>query len=176
MMKHDPSFGRVCSLIAGLLLFTCMPSVIRAAGIDTISAYSGSWRSHIVHYKTAYSKARTEDSRLKNDCWRSAGYFACDQFVDGPSKALVVFTYDAPRRVYHTYAVPTDGSPAASGRLVISGNTWTFPWQDQDKGKTVYARVVNIFRNPDTIEFREEFSLDRKHWTLTARGIEHRTS
>ncbi len=163
-------------LLATMLLLTCAPSVTCAAGIDTISAYAGSWKSHIVHYKTTYSKPRIEDTSLKNDCWRSGGYFACDQFVDGPSAALIVFTYDGKNDIYHTYTVPTDGSPAGSGKLIISGDTWTFPWQDKDNGKTVYERVVNIFHDPNTIEFREEFSLDQSHWTVTARGLEHRTT
>lgn len=161
-------------LLAVLFAAAAATPTARAAGIDTISAYAGTWQSHIVHYKTAYSKARTEDTHLRNDCWRSAGYYACDQFVDGPSKALIVFTYDAAHDVYHNYAVPTDGSPASSGKLLIVGNTWTFPWQEQDNGKTVYARVVNIFHDANTIEFREEYSLDQKHWTVTGRGIEHR--
>lgn len=148
----------------------------RAAGIDTVTAYAGSWTSHIVHYKTLYSKPRTEDSHLRNDCWRSAGYFSCDQIVEGTSKALIVFTFDSKHNVYHNYGVPADGSPASSGTLTIDGDTWTFPWQDTDKGKIVYGRVINIFHGPDTIEFRQEFSFDKIHWTVAARGIEHRTS
>ncbi|MDQ2679493.1 MAG: hypothetical protein M3Y21_00495 [Candidatus Eremiobacteraeota bacterium] len=163
-------------LILAVLILAASPQISRAAGIATISAYAGTWHSHIEHYKTAYSKARVEDTNFRNDCWRSAGYFACDQFVNGPSAALIVFTYDPKGDVYHTYTVPTDGSPAGSGKLIIAGNTWTFPWQDEDNGKKVYARVVNVFRDPNTIEFRSEYSLDNTHWIITGRGIEHRVS
>jgi len=159
-----------------MLAFACVPSVSQAAGLSTITAYAGQWKSHLVYYATAFSKAHVDDTSLKNVCWRSAGYYACDQFVNGPSKALIVFTYDAPHDIYHTYGIPTDGTPASSGKLVISGNTWTYPWHYRDHGKTVYGRVVNVFRDPNTIEFRQEFSLDQKHWTLTGRGIEHRIS
>lgn len=161
---------------SALLVLCAATRAASAAGIDTITAYTGSWTSHIVHYKTQYSKPRTEDSHLRNDCWRSAGYFACDQIVEGTSKALIVFTYDPKRNVYHNYAVPTDGSAASSGTLIVQGDTWTFPWQDSDKGKTVYGRVLNIFHGPDTIEFRQEYSFDKAHWIVTARGTERRTS
>ncbi len=179
-LLHDARSARhveTATAIALGFLFAALPTIAaRANGIDTVMAYAGTWQSHIVHYKTAYSKARIEDTHLRNDCWRSAGYFACNQFVNGPSKALVVFTYDATRKMYHTYAVPVDGTPASSGTLFISGDTWTFPWTDHDKGKTVYGRVINIFHGPDTIEFRQEFSYDQAHWTVAARGSEHRVS
>jgi hypothetical protein len=146
------------------------------AGIEKIAAYAGTWHSRTVHYKTAYSTARVETASVRNDCWRSAGYYACDQFVNGPSAALIVYTYDAKRDLYHTSAIPPGGSTASSGELKIAGNTWTFPWTDRQKGKIVYARVVNVFRNADTIDFREEFSLDHAHWITTATGVEHRVA
>ncbi len=145
-----------------------------ASGIDTIRAYAGTWATHTVHYKTQYSRARTETAILRNVCWRSAGYFTCDQFVQGSSKALIVFTYDRSRRMYHTYTVPTNGGAAGSGMLVIAGNTWIYPWEDKDGLKKVHLRVVNTFVNPDTIQYRQEFSYDNVHWTTTATGSETR--
>lgn len=159
-----------------LIIFAAMTVQTTAAGIDTVAAYAGTWDTHIVHYATADSKARTEHTHLRNDCWKSAAYFACDQIVDGSSKALVVFTYDPAHNVYHTYAVPNDGTPASSGELLISGDTWTFPWQETDNGKTTYGRVINIFHGTDMIEYRQEFSNDGTHWTVTATGTEHRIS
>ena len=168
-----------CRFIAILLTASSpllLPLPARAGGLDTIAAYSGSWSSHIVHYKTRYSKPRTENTHLRNECWRNGNYFACDQFVDGPSKALVVFTYDATHHVYHTYGIPADGTPANSGTLLITGDTWTFPWRDRDNGKTVYGRVINVFHGRNTIEYRQEFSFDQKHWTVASRGTEHRVT
>ncbi len=159
-----------------VVIFAAMTGPTVAAGVGTVTAYAGTWHTHIVYYATAESKARTEDAHLRNDCWQSAGYFACDQFVDGTSKALVVFTYDSASNVYHTYAIPSDGTPASSGQLLISGSRWTFPWQVSDNGKTTYGRVINIFHGADTIEYRQEFSDDGAHWTVTAAGTEHRVS
>lgn len=153
-----------------------LAGVLAVAGINAVTAYAGSWKSHIVHVTTAYSKARVEDTALTNECWRSAGYVACDQIVSGVSSALIVFTYDAKHRLYHSYGVPPDGSPANRGDLIITGTTWTFPWQDTDKGKRVYVRIINQFTDPDTIQFREEYSLDNRRWIVTARGIERRTA
>ncbi|MBC5824423.1 MAG: hypothetical protein GIW99_10860 [Candidatus Eremiobacteraeota bacterium] len=150
------------------------PLLAHASGIDTVGAYAGTWETHIAHFKTTYSKPRSESATLRNVCWRSAGYFACDQFVDGLSKTLIVFTYDKQRNTYHTYAVPTDGSAATSGTLLISGNTWIYPWQDKDGKKTVYLRVVNTFIKADIIRFRQEFSFDKRHWTIASAGTERR--
>ncbi len=98
---------RHCMIRAGtvaiLAVMSLAPLQTQASGINTIAAaYVGTWNTRTVHYKTTYSKPRTETSRLKNVCWNSAGYFACDQFVNGASKALIVFTYDKSRNMYHS--------------------------------------------------------------------------
>lgn len=142
--------------------------------IDAIMAYQGTWNATITHYKTKYSNPRSETSVVRNNCWRDGGYAACHQIVNGKSGALIVYTYDAPARVYHTHVVPPDGGAPSTGALLIDGNTWTFPWQDKDDGKTVYLRILNVFTDSSTIQFREEFSLDDVHWTRAADGIEHR--
>jgi hypothetical protein len=71
------------------------PEIQKNQGIEKIAAYAGSWSIHIEHLATAYSKASDEHTQLRNDCWRSGGYFACDQYVEGVSKVLIVFTFDA---------------------------------------------------------------------------------
>lgn len=141
-----------------------------------IRAYAGTWEVSIDHLQTAHSKASREKSVLRNDCWNSGGYFACNQYVNGESKVLLVFTYDAAKGRYTSYQIPTDGADAGRGTLLIDGNTWTYPWQIQEAGKTTWYRVVNVFTAPDRIEFRQEFSDDNSHWTLMARGTEKRTA
>ena len=61
-------------------------------GIDTIMSYAGTWKVHGEHFATAYSQAGKEDKTLRNDCWKSGAYVACNQYVDGESKVLLVFT------------------------------------------------------------------------------------
>ncbi len=163
-------------LLATVLIGTPLFASAAPAGVDRILAYKGTWKTTTVHYTTEYSKARKETRTITNDCWRSAGYVACHQFVNGRSMSLVVYTYDAKRGVYTTYAVPTDGRSASSGTLAIAGNTWIYPWQVKHDGKTVYLRVVNVFLSPATIQFEQQFSSDNLHWTTTADGMEHRVS
>ena len=146
------------------------------AGIDAIRAYEGTWNITIDHLDTAQSKASHDKSTLHNDCWKSGGYFACNQYVNGESKVLLVFTYDESKRVYTSYQIPPGGAEPGSGKLIIEGDVWTYPWQVDEGGKTTYFRVVNTFQGPDTIEFRQEFSTDNSHWTLMAKGLEHKTS
>jgi hypothetical protein len=146
----------------------------QATGIDKITAYSGSWKITIEHLDTPFSKAGKETTNLHNDCWRSGEYFACNQIVDGDSKVLIVFTYNAKDDSYTSYPIQPGGGPAGHGKLTIQGNTWTFPWEDTDGGKPVYFRVVNVFTSPTTIEYRQEFSRDKVQWTATARGSEQK--
>jgi hypothetical protein len=142
--------------------------------IEKIAAYAGTWHVHLEYVATKYSKARVDDSTLRNDCRRSGGYFSCNQYVNGTSVVLLTFTYDAAHALYHSYQIPPDGGAPHEGSLTIAGDTWTFPWTDKDGGATVYFRVVNVFSDPDTIRFRQEFSSDGEHWTVSGTGEEHR--
>jgi hypothetical protein len=152
------------------------PSAPAATGIAAIEAYKGTWKFSSVTLDTPHSKAAKDEKVLRNDCWRSAGYYACNQFLDGTSQALLVFTYHPDKDLYTSYVIPQDGSAAHSGTLEIHGDTWIFPWEVTDKGATVYYRVVNIFKSPTSISFRSEFSTDKVTWTPTATGSEVRIS
>ena len=63
-------------------------------GIDAIMAYAGTWKGKGERFATAHSDAGKDDTTLRNDCWKSAGYVACNQFVNGESKVLLVYTYN----------------------------------------------------------------------------------
>jgi hypothetical protein len=172
--------------VARLALIACLLSVPAAAQpappagkappntIDKLAAYSGTWKTATEHFATDFSKAAKESSSLRNDCWRSGVFYACNQFVDGDSKILLVFTYNAKDDVYTSTQISLDGKAVGSGKLLIAGNVWTFPWESQDDGKTVYFRVVNTWTSPTTIDFRSEFSRDNTTWTVMARGNEQK--
>jgi hypothetical protein len=155
----------------------CASTVIAAessAGIDKVVGYKGTWKIEIEHFNTRLSKAAKESTTLRNDCWRSAGFFVCDQFVNGESKDLMVFTYDPKDDTYNSHTVPVAGSQGGGGKFTIKGNVWTFPWQVKQDGKTIYFQVLNTFTTHSTIEYLQEFSEDNVHWTVTAKGIEHK--
>lgn len=141
--------------------------------VQALWAYSGIWRVNIEHLDTAYSKASNETSTLQNECWKSGQYVACRQTVNGESKVLLVFTC-ANQHDCTSYQIPSDGSTSASGKLIVDGNTWTFPWSNQEHDKTTWFRVVNVWSSHNTIEFRQEFSTDQKHWTTMSTGHETR--
>ena len=146
------------------------------AGLDLLKAYAGEWKTEIEYRDTPFSKHGQTAYALRNDCWRSAGYYACDQFVDGQSKALLVFTWD-PQRGYQSYPItPESGDTVHAGQLIITGNVWTFPWQVVKDGHTTYFHVLNTWDGPDRIEFRQEYSPDGVHWTLIAEGHETRVT
>jgi len=148
----------------------------KPVGIDVIRAYEGTWTVSVQYFDTPYSKASVEKNTLHNDCWKSGGYFACNQYVNGESKVLLVFTYDQGKNEYTSYQIPQGGAVAGSGKLFIEGDRWTYPWQTGQGPSTTYFRVVNVFTTPDRIEFRQEYSTDQVHWTPTGQGSETRKS
>lgn len=142
--------------------------------VRAIWAYSGMWKIETDHFVTAYNKAAAhESSILRNECWKSGQYVACRQIVNGDPKVLLVFTC-ADERNCTSYQIPPDGSEPSSGKLLIDGNTWTFPWSTTEDGKTTWFRVVNVWPSHDAIEYRQEFSTDQQHWTVMASGHETR--
>jgi len=158
------------------LSLAAVTALIHAAplptGLGKIAAYAGTWKTETGHFDTPYSKAGKDSATIRNDCWRSGDYYACHQYVNGDSKALLVFTYDAKNDRYTVYPIVAGGDAVQPGRLLIHGNIWTFPWETQEKGKTTYFRVINIFTAADTISYREEFSTDNVHWFPMAQGYE----
>ncbi|MGC1425016.1 MAG: hypothetical protein WA354_22445 [Terracidiphilus sp.] len=145
-------------------------------GTDAIMVYAGTWKVHGERFATAYSQAGKEDKTLRNDCWKSGAYVACNQFVDGDSKALLVFTYSDKDKMYTTYQIPQGGEGAGSGKLQIVGNIWTFPWQVTQGETTMYFHVVNVFTGTDRIDYAQEFSPDNVHWNTMAKGSETKVS
>jgi hypothetical protein len=142
------------------------------AGIDAVMEYAGTWKVQGERFATAHSNAGKEDTTLRNDCWKSGAYVACNQYVNGDSKVLLVFTYNDAQKMYTSYPIPLSGELATSGRLQIIGNVWTFPWQVTERDTTVYFHVVNVFSSPDHIDYVQEFSTDNVHWTTMAKGAE----
>lgn len=167
-----------------LILYSCLgfslaqaqspAAVAPASALDVFAAYAGTWQSDIQYQDTPYSKQSEAKYQLRNDCWRSAGFYACDQFVDGASKALLVFMYDA-RKGYSSYPIPAEGAESVHpGPINIEGKVWTFPWELKKDGKTTYFHVVNTWTSQDSIEFRQEYSEDGKQWRTMAEGHEVR--
>ena len=170
------SIGLGVSVLFSLSRFAAASPANSPSGIDAISAYAGTWKIEIQRVDTAHSKAGHENSVLRNSCWKDGAYLACNQYVDGDSKILLVFTYHEKDKTYTSYQIPQDGTDAGKGKMLIEENVWTFPWQITEKDATTYYRVVNTFTSRRRIEYRQEFSPDNVHWTVMATGIENKTS
>jgi hypothetical protein len=164
----------LAGIASGCALAMCAAE--KAEGIRVIWAYNGDWKAESDTFDTAQSKAGHEKAALHNACWMDGDYLACNQYVDGDSKVLLIFTYSAKDKTYTTYQVPRDGGKPGNGKLEVEGNVWTFPWQTSEGDVTTYFRVVNTFTTPDHIEYRKEFSTDKTHWTLMAKGTTIRVS
>ena len=169
--------NKIGRFIASLSL-AAVTALIHAAplptGLGKIAAYAGTWKTQTGHFDTLFSKAGKDSAIIRNHCWRSGNYYACHQYVNGDSKALLVFTYDVKDDSYTVYPIVAGDDTVQPGKLLIHGNVWTFPWEAQEKGKTTYFRVINIFTAVDTISHREEFSMDNIHWFPMAQGFEQK--
>lgn len=155
--------------------FAQTPPPAQVSGLDAVMAYAGTWKVQGERFATAYSNAGKEDTTLRNECWKTGAYVVCNQYVNGESKVLLIFTYNDQQKMYTAYHVTQDGDPAGSGRLQIIGNIWTFPWQVTAAGSTTYFHVVNVFTGADHIQYQQEFSTDNVHWTTMAKGSETKT-
>ncbi len=152
-----------------------VPAVSSAtpAGLDVLSPYAGRWHTEFHFLDTPYSQKSDSVIDLRNECWRSAGYFVCDQFVGGESKALIIYTYDAASG-YTSFPIPVGAGEVHAGHMDVQGKVWTFPWKTAKDGKTVYFHVTNTWDTPDSIQFRQEYSLDGQQWVPMAEGHETR--
>ncbi len=170
-MKSGASILLATAVTIALASSAAAQTTHSPTGVDAIHAYAGTWKTTIDHLDTPYSKAGHEESTLVNDCWKSGSYLACRQIVNGDPKILLVFTC----RDAHdctSYQIPADGGNPGSGKVQLDGNTWVFPWEQTDRGKTTYFRVVNVWSSEKTIDFRQEFSTDQVQWTRMASGHE----
>jgi hypothetical protein len=78
-----------------------------------------------------------------------------------------------PRRIA-TRATRYPSGDVHPGSLIIEGDTWTFPGDSNEGGKTTHFRVVNVWSSPDSIEFRQDYSSDGSHWNRMAEGHNQR--
>jgi hypothetical protein len=172
MYRPASSFAILVMALSAFISASAQSASPAPTGLDVVMAYAGTWKIQGERFATPHSDPGKEDTTLRNDCWRSGGYFACNQYVNGESKTLVVFTYNDKDKMYTSYQIPQGGDPASSGKLQIVGNIWTFPWQVTRGQVTTYFRVVNVFTGTDHIDYAQEFSLDNLHWTTMAKGSE----
>ncbi|MGA9854919.1 MAG: hypothetical protein WBR29_06565 [Gammaproteobacteria bacterium] len=163
----------ILTLIICLLIF---PAAFWAAplptGLDKLAVYAGTWKTETGHFDTPFSKAGKDSATIKNDCWRSGDYYACNQYLNGKSKVLLIYTYDAKHDTYTVYPIVAGDANVQPDKLIIHGNVWTFPWETKEKGKTIYFHVIDAFTAIDTIEHREEYSMDKVRWYPMAQGYE----
>jgi hypothetical protein len=101
----------------------------------------------------------------------------CDQIHPGPGgtsvKELNVFTYDRTTRGY----VMQGMRPTRTVPFTIDGQTWTYPSQRVEDGKTIHTRVLNTWPTPSQMHYTVQSSTDAgAHWTTNAEGTMLRTN
>lgn len=134
---------------------------------------AGAWKADGQTFDTDFSKAGKDSSTLNNDCWQSGMFYACDQIVDGDSKALIVFSASEKPGTFVNYGI-VPPNPSPSGRLVIDGNSWTYGGVTEGR-QPPYWRTLNEFANANgttTIHYKVQYSKDGTNWINTKEGVE----
>jgi|SRR6516164_4758247 hypothetical protein len=156
----------------------CCATVVaaRAAGVDDLGRFLGTWTSPGTLYDTAYSKAGT--ATATNTCaWSSDHVFMiCQQSITLNGKlshAISIYTYDAVKSQYHFFNVGPDGGDGSI--ISVVGDTVTYSNSFTDKGKQVTILTLNVWESPTLYRWRTEYTTDSgKTWTLMASGTSQR--
>lgn len=170
---HRRTLALVIALAFAGSCFGNANAVSPATGLDKLSVYAGSWNIASEYFNTPYTKAHKEQSVVRNNCWRSRNYFACNQVSGTELETFIVYTYDPKAAVYHVYTIHDHLHRVSMGTLVINGKTWTYSAKLKDQNnKDVDIVNVNSVTSSDTIDYLEKFSNDSQHWTLMSKGHE----
>ena len=166
---------KVKILLLALLAIPVKWAQIRRAADPQFAAlwlYDGAW-----HVTRTGAGSATKPDKLVNECAGLGQYFACAQNVNGNPGGLLVFIPSDKQGSYYTQTIATDGRATGKADLQISGDHWIFSsrWQ-QENGKIVFYRTVNIFSGKNRIHFEQSESPDGTHWTLKNSGDEVRVT
>jgi hypothetical protein len=173
----------ICALCIAALAAIILASALRKTpqvsaqtmppALQKLTVLAGTWKVNGKTYDTDMAKAGTDTSTLHNDCWQSGIFYACDQIVDGDSKALIVFTPGAKDNTFVNYGIVAP-NPANAGRLVIDGNKWTYGGFTEGE-KAPFWRTLNTFDSANgttTIHYTVQFSKDGTSWITMKDGLE----
>lgn len=175
MLRLARTLPLACLALVPLLL-PAAESPANPSDVGLFARYAGTWKVQLTRVETPYSKPGPETMTVKNDCWRSEVFYVCDQIIDGTPKALIVFFYNSEDKNYGSFPITAASATVHRGEVLVDGKTIVFPWQINDNGKTVWMRIVNTFTSADTMDFRQEYSLDGKTFQSMSTGVEHRIS
>ena len=136
--------------------------------------YDGKWDVIM-----ASSDRAADPVHLENHCAKVGEFFACDQVVNGKNTALVVFLPVGPLEnggyAYRNQTLWMERSGSGGwGNLEIVGDRWVYSSEENDSGKKIYHRTVNVFSGNDKIHFEVQRSDDGAKWTTTMSGDEAR--
>jgi hypothetical protein len=140
----------------------------------------GKWVGDGKMLDTDFSKAMPV-SGVNNCAWSPDHVFVvCDQDISmngKPDRALSIYAFDPEKKAYHMYGMSPAGERPRLTDLTISpdGNRWEYLGKAEISGKTVQFRTVNVFHDPDHVEWWSEYSNDGgTHWVKMGDGKESR--
>jgi len=146
--------------------------------VAKLGAFVGRWKIEGSTVDSPFGKA-AKSSTIATCNWSRNGYFViCDEAIQspaGPQDTLFIFGYNTEQKGYMCYGIDSPGGEPYSVRLIIDGNTWTYPAEFKRQDKTIKFRTINMFKSPDLVLYKTEYSDDGgASWHTSGEGTETR--
>ena len=82
---------------------------------------------------------------------------------------LEIVSYDAEAKVYSYHGITSFGA-SVSGKGSVTGNTWTWLWDEKVAGKPAKFRETRVEKSPTSHTFSLEYSVTGGPWTILEEG------
>jgi hypothetical protein len=155
-------------MIVTVALVTVVQSAVLTPEVAKLGAFVGEWRL----------QEDPADSPNRTICQWSPNRqsLLCDQVHPGPNgtsvKELNIFTYDRAAKRY----VMQGMRPLRTVPFEINGQTWIYPSEHVEGGKTIKTRVLNTWPSPSQMHYTVQSSTDDgAKWTTNTEGTMVRT-
>jgi hypothetical protein len=148
--------------------------ILQATGINKLSIFLGTWKGENKPGSSNNTNSTTSCS------WSLNGrYLICDQLIDQSgvrSNNLSIYSYDTSHDSYLLSLVGIPNTDPFSIPMSARGDTLIYSGSYMDKGKKIFTRTLNIFRNSSFYIFISQYSTDGDSWTNTLEGSASKSS
>ena len=88
---------------------------------------------------------------------------------EGKHTDLMVFGYDAEAKSYTLYTITSRGI-ALFAKGSLTGNTWTWQWEEKTEGRPTTYRITQVGLSPTSYTIKVDCSVADGPWTVIEQG------
>jgi hypothetical protein len=140
--------------------------------IQRLGYFVGTWKMEGEGKDSPVSKAGKRSS-TEVVTWFEGGFFTVNNISSqgplGPSKSLIIKTWNPDIKAYQAYAISSAGTLGQAPVMIIrqvsvSGKTWMSTWDTTVGGKLYHIRMTQVEVSPTSYTEKNEYSVDNKTW------------